>query len=50
LSKGQKLEGAFFLEMPEDNLQSRKTQIVIEVYSNGKKVDEIKTNFLGPVK
>lgn len=50
LAKGAKLEGAFFVEMPEDKLQSRKTPIIIEVLSNGKKIDEIKTNFLGPVK
>lgn len=50
LAKGQKLEGAFFVEMPEDKLQSRKTPVVIEIISNGKKVDEVETNFLGPVK
>jgi polyferredoxin len=48
LAKGEKLEGAFFVEMPEDQLLGRKTPIVIEVYSNGKKVDEVKTNFMGP--
>ncbi|MBL7809571.1 MAG: cytochrome c oxidase accessory protein CcoG, partial [Saprospiraceae bacterium] len=50
LAKGQKLEGAFFVEMPEDKLTSRKTQIILEILSNGKKIDEVKTNFLGPVK
>ncbi|HND89028.1 MAG TPA: FixG Ig-like domain-containing protein, partial [Saprospiraceae bacterium] len=50
LPKGEKLEGAFFVEMPESMLQGRKTPIVIEVISNGKKVDEVKTNFMGPGK
>ncbi len=50
LQKGEKLEGAFFVEMPEDQLLSRKTPIVIEVISNGKKIDEVKTNFMGPSK
>ena len=48
LAKGEKLEGAFFVEMPEDQLTGRKTQVVIEVLSNGEKIDEVKTNFMGP--
>lgn len=48
LTKGEKLEGAFFVEMPENQLLGRKTPILIEVISNGKKVDEVKTNFMGP--
>lgn len=48
LKKNEKAEGAFFIEMPEDQLHSRKTAIVIEVISEGKKIDEIETNFLGP--
>lgn len=48
LGKGEKLEGAFFVEMPGDQLTGRKTQVVIEVMSNGEKIDEVKTNFMGP--
>ncbi|MEO6038204.1 MAG: cytochrome c oxidase accessory protein CcoG [Saprospiraceae bacterium] len=48
IAKGEKIEGAFFVEMPERQLQSRKTSIVIDVLSNGKKLDEVKTNFMGP--
>ncbi|MFN0173811.1 MAG: cytochrome c oxidase accessory protein CcoG [Saprospiraceae bacterium] len=47
IPKGEKTEGAFFVEMPESELLGRKTPIVIEVISNGKKVDEVKTNFMG---
>ena len=48
ISKGAKIEGAFFVEMPEDKLTGRKTSIHIEVYSKGEKIDELKTNFMGP--
>lgn len=48
IPKGEKLEGAFFIEMPQASLQGRKTPIVIDVISNGKQIDEIKTNFMGP--
>lgn len=44
------LKGVFFIEMPENQLQSRKTKLEIEVSSNGKVLDIAKTNFLGPVK
>ena len=44
------LKGVFFIEMPENQLNSRKTKLEIEVWSDGKKVDDAKTNFLGPVK
>ncbi len=50
IPKGGKIEGAFFVEMPVDQLDGRKTSIVIEVISNGKKIDEIETNFMGPGK
>lgn len=46
--KGQKAQGAFFVEMPTQDLQGRKTPIIIEVLSNGKKIDQVSTNFMGP--
>lgn len=48
IPKGEKIEGAFFVEMPENQLKGRKTPVVIEVISKGKKVDEVETNFMGP--
>lgn len=48
IPKGGRVEGVFFLEMPNENLTGRKTQILIDVYSNDKKIDAVKTNFLGP--
>ncbi|RMG77511.1 MAG: cytochrome c oxidase accessory protein CcoG [Bacteroidetes bacterium] len=44
------VEGAFFIEMDKDHLDSRKTTLDIEVWSNGKIVDEVSTSFLGPIK
>jgi cytochrome c oxidase accessory protein FixG len=43
-------EGAFFIEMETEKLENRKTRLKIGVYSNGEKIDEASTNFLGPVK
>jgi cytochrome c oxidase accessory protein FixG len=50
IEKGGKIEGAFFVEMPTNQLQGRKTPIKIEVISAGKKIDEVTTNFMGPNK
>jgi polyferredoxin len=50
IPKGGKVEGAFFIEMPIDQLASRKTPVVIDIFSNGKKIDEVDTNFMGPGK
>lgn len=50
IEKGAKLEGAFFIEMPEGQLLSRKTPIHIQVISNGEIIDEMETNFMGPAK
>ena len=50
IEKGTKIEGAFFVEMPEDQLLSRKTPIHIQIISNGKTIDEMDTNFMGPAK
>ncbi|HFA48044.1 MAG TPA: 4Fe-4S binding protein [Bacteroidetes bacterium] len=43
-------KGAFFIEMEKEKLQSRKNKIKIQVFSDDKLVDEVKTSFFGPVK
>ncbi|MEI6411391.1 MAG: cytochrome c oxidase accessory protein CcoG [Bacteroidota bacterium] len=48
IQKGAKAEGAFFITMPADQLTGRKTELTIDVYSGDQKIDEIKTNFMGP--
>ncbi|MEO1434175.1 MAG: 4Fe-4S dicluster domain-containing protein [Bacteroidota bacterium] len=47
---GKIAEGALFIRIPNENLIDRKTKLIIEVQSNGKVVDLVKTNFLGPIK
>jgi IG-like fold at C-terminal of FixG, putative oxidoreductase len=42
--------GSFFVILPSKLLTNRKTEIRIGLYDGNKKVDELKTNFLGPVK
>jgi len=42
-------EGALFIIMNKDQLDGRKTKLKVEVLSNGEIIDEVKTNFLGPV-
>ena len=50
-AEGQKVaEGAVFIDLLPEVNQGRKNKIIIEVYSNGKLIDEVKTNFLGPSK
>jgi cytochrome c oxidase accessory protein FixG len=41
--------GSFFVILPRNIIHERKTQILIGIYENGKKLDVIKTNFLGPI-
>jgi cytochrome c oxidase accessory protein FixG len=48
IPKSGKIEGAFFVEMPTNQLKGRKTPITIHIRSNGKEVDEIETSFMGP--
>ncbi|MEN0048412.1 MAG: 4Fe-4S dicluster domain-containing protein [Bacteroidota bacterium] len=43
-------EGALFIEIPKAALDSRKTKIKVSIWSNGEELDQVKTNFLGPVK
>lgn len=50
LRKDKISEGALFVTMDLEHLTGRKTPIVFEVYSNGKLVDHVKTNFMGPGK
>lgn len=42
-------EGEFFVYLNKKDLHNRKTQLLIGVYSGGKKIKTVKTNFLGPV-
>jgi cytochrome c oxidase accessory protein FixG len=41
--------GNFFVVLPREALAERKTSIRLGLYEGNKKIDEIQTNFLGPV-
>lgn len=45
----QMVEGAFFIDINKELLSGAKNRIVIEVYSDGKLLDKVKTNFMGPL-
>jgi hypothetical protein len=40
--------GNFFIVLPKADILARKTQLRIGIYDDNKKIDEIRTNFLGP--
>lgn len=40
--------GEFFLILPKSAITKTKTKVKFEVYSNGKKIDDTETSFLGP--
>lgn len=48
IPKGGKSEGTFFIEMASEKVTGRKTPLEIDVISNGKVIDKVKTNFMGP--
>jgi len=43
-------EGEFFVYLNKSDVTDRKIKLDIGVYSNGKKIKTVKTNFLGPIK
>ena len=43
-------EGEFFVFLNKSDLTERKVKLVIGVYSDGKKIKSVKTNFLAPIK
>jgi cytochrome c oxidase accessory protein FixG len=42
-------QGEFFVYMYKSDIVKRKTVIEIGIYTNGKKIKTVKTNFLGPI-
>lgn len=41
-------QSVFFLTIPKSEIVKTKTRVKFEVYSNGEKIDDAETNFLGP--
>ena len=50
VEKESKAESEFFIFLPIESTKGRKTKLVIGVYSGDKKLETIKTNFLGPIR
>ncbi len=48
--KNATTEGAVFIKIPKDKVTERSTKIEVQVYGNGKLIDETETSFLGPIK
>lgn len=49
VKKESKAETSFFIILPKESITKRKTNLYIGVYSKGKKIETVKTSFLGPV-
>ncbi len=49
LKASQKYEGKFLIMLPKDEIKKMNTPISIDVYSNKKLLEEVKSSFLGPV-
>lgn len=50
VNKESKAETEFFIFLPKDEIKNRKTILSVGVYSGDKKLETIKTTFLGPIK
>lgn len=48
LNKEGTTENVLFIDLPRSTLKGRNTPIVLEVYANGKIIDKVKSNFIGP--
>jgi cytochrome c oxidase accessory protein FixG len=49
VNKGSSASGEFFVFLNRKQIKNRKTKLKIGVYSNGKRIQTVETNFLGPV-
>jgi len=50
VQKNDKSEGAVFIRIPGDKLESGKNNIVVGVFADGKLITKVKTTFFGPVR
>lgn len=49
IGAGSRVDGVFFIEMDRKDIKSMKTTVEVELILDGKIIDEINTNFVGPV-
>jgi cytochrome c oxidase accessory protein FixG len=45
---GARIDGVFFIEMPKSSIVQMNTPLVLQLWSGGELMDEMKTNFIGP--
>ena len=45
---GEKVDGVFFIDFPKSLISRMNTPLVLQLWSDGKLMDEVKTNFIGP--
>lgn len=50
VEKMERSTGTLFIKVDPNILESRKTKLKVDVYSDGVKIDEVKTTYLGPFK
>lgn len=50
IAKQSVFDSAILIEIPKDELTGRKTDIMIGVYQDGEKIDDVKTHFIGPMR
>lgn len=48
--KRGRVKGVMMIDLPKDAVQATKKKLTIEVYADGKLLDKVTTNFLGPIK
>lgn len=46
---GERIDGVFFIELPKSAVKKMKTKIVVQLIEDGKVIDEVNTNFIGPL-
>lgn len=49
MEAGSRLDGVFFIEMDRKDILKMKTVVEVELIADGELIDEISTNFVGPV-
>ncbi len=49
IKAGERIDAVFFIEMPRKDIQKMKTSIEVQLLADGEVIDEIRTNFVGPV-
>ena len=49
LTKESKTESEFFIILPKSEIKGRKTVLFVDVYAGDKKLERLKTTFLGPI-